>query len=287
VVTALALAAAFAFAVGNVLQQLGTMQTDAGEDDPRFLVQMFRRPVWLAGALCQASGWILQAIALDKGPLAQVQSITTLSLVIALPLGARYTGQRVTRPVVLGAIAVVVGVVVFIAVGTPESGTSTPAASVAIGATLVTVVLTALFAAFGARRTGGMRATLFGTAAGFAFGLQGAATKVFVGVVPDGFGAVLSSFSTWLLVLSALLGLAFQQGALKTGVLAPAMASSNAVTLLVSVVLGAAVFDEMVGTDALTRFVAWVGIAVAVTGVVVLAARSESPTTLPTVAAEP
>src|SRR5271165_1111739 len=93
----LALLAAVAFAAGNVLQQKGTLETPAGGDDPRFLVQILRRPVWLAGALSQVAGWVLQAAALDQGPLIVVQSLTMLSLVIALPLGARLTGQHVGR----------------------------------------------------------------------------------------------------------------------------------------------------------------------------------------------
>ena len=56
----LALLAAFAFAFGSVLQQKGTLQAPAQGDDPRFLVQILRRPVWLAGAACQGSGWVLR-----------------------------------------------------------------------------------------------------------------------------------------------------------------------------------------------------------------------------------
>lgn len=91
--TVLALLAAFAFALGNVLQQKGALETPATGDDPHFLIQILRRPVWLAGAACQGGGWVLQAVALDTGSLVVVQSITTMSLVIALPVGKRLTGQ--------------------------------------------------------------------------------------------------------------------------------------------------------------------------------------------------
>jgi len=76
----LALLAATAFAFGNVLQQKGTLSTDDGEGKPSFLVQILREPVWLLGGALQVTGWVLQAVALDKGPLVVVQSITTLSL---------------------------------------------------------------------------------------------------------------------------------------------------------------------------------------------------------------
>ena len=55
---------------------------------------------------------------------------------------------------------------------------------------------------------------------------------------------LLTSWSVWVLIVSALTGFALQQSALKTGVLAPAMASSNSVTLFSSVILGIAVYGE-------------------------------------------
>ena len=86
---ALAILAAVLFALGTVLQQKGTLSTEATEGDPHFLLQILRRPVWLAGAVLQSSGWVVQAMALDRASLVVVQSLTALSLVIALPLGAR------------------------------------------------------------------------------------------------------------------------------------------------------------------------------------------------------
>src|ERR1700710_1973499 len=83
----LAVVAALAFAFGTVLQQRGTLDTKAAEGDPRFLSEVIRKPVWLLGAALQAVGWVVQAVALDKGSLIVVQSLCALSLVFALPIG--------------------------------------------------------------------------------------------------------------------------------------------------------------------------------------------------------
>src|SRR5512139_2784601 len=99
----LALLSAFSFALGSVLQQRGTLQTEAVEGDPRFLAEIIRKPVWLLGGLMQVCGWILRAAALDRGSLAVVQSLCALSLVFALPLGARLTEQQVGRRSIIGA----------------------------------------------------------------------------------------------------------------------------------------------------------------------------------------
>jgi drug/metabolite transporter (DMT)-like permease len=268
---ALALLAAFAFALGNVLQQKGTLETPAAGDDPRFLVQVLRRPVWLAGGGCQVAGWVLQAIALGSGSLIVVQSLTTMSLVLALPLGARITGQEISRRVWLGAAAVVAGIVLFLSVGSPQGGTSMPPSSAWWSAGLSALVLVTVLGGLGGRRQGATKALLFGSAAGVAFALQATVTKQFDTVVGGGISAILSSWTIWVLIASALVGFVLQQSALKTGILAPAMASSNAVTLFGSVVLGITVFGENLSSSGGTLAPALIGLGAALVGVVLLA----------------
>jgi drug/metabolite transporter (DMT)-like permease len=118
----LALLAATAFAVGSALQQRGALRTTATGEDTRFLVQLRRQPVWLLGALMQAVGWVLQALALHEGSFVAVQTLTTLSLVIALPFGAWLTNQPITGTVVLGAAAATGGIVVFLSLAPPRAG---------------------------------------------------------------------------------------------------------------------------------------------------------------------
>jgi drug/metabolite transporter (DMT)-like permease len=268
----LALLTATAFAAGTVLQQRGTLRAPAGADDSRFLVQILREPVWIAGALMQALGWTLQAAALDRGPLVVVQAITTLSLVIALPLGVKFTNQRVGRPEITAAIAVVVGIIVFLLAGTPAGGTSTPSAAEWWSAGLFTIVLLGALGAYGRSRDGATRAALFGGAAGVGFALQAAVTKVFVNELGHGVSALLHTWSTYVLILSAIAGFVLQQSALKTGVLAPAMAASNASTLVFSAVFGITVFGESLAEGGGRVAFAILGLALAVAGVVRLAA---------------
>ncbi len=271
VAVVLALLAAGAFGVGNVLQQLGTLQTSDEEGRHSFLLQILRQPVWLLGAVLQAAGWVLQAVALDKGALVTVQSLTTLSLVIALPFGARLTGQVVTRGVVAGAVAVLVGIVLFLSVGSPSGGTERPSAAAWWSACLVTLALVVAIGSLGRSRSGAHQALLFGMAAGFGFALQTAVTKQFVTEVGSGLGALLSGWTVYVLVASAVTGFVLQQSALKTGVLAPAIASSNSVTLFAGVVLGISVFGETLHRGNGHLVPAAIGLAAALVGVVLLA----------------
>jgi drug/metabolite transporter (DMT)-like permease len=269
---ALAVLAAFLFAIGTVLQQKGTMSTEAGEDDPRFLVQILRRPVWLAGAVLMASGWVVQAMALDRGSLVVVQSLVALSLVIALPLGALLTDQHIGRREVLGAGLTLVGIIFFVSAGQPQGGNPNPSAEAWWAAIVVVYVLVVALFFVGARFTGAAKALTYGAAAGLGYGLQAAVTKTFVTEVGSGIVALLSSWSVYVLILSALTGFALQQSSLKTGVLAPAMASANSVTLFTSVILGVAVYDEMLSKSGAGHVSsAFLGLAIALAGIALLA----------------
>jgi drug/metabolite transporter (DMT)-like permease len=270
VVYLLGLAAALAFALGSVLQQKGTLEVPASEGDPHFLAQILRRPVWLAGAGFQFSGWVLQAAALDRGPLTVVQSLTTMSLVIALPLGAWITDQHITSRVTLAAIAIVAGIVLFLTTASPHRGTSVPTAAAWLTASLSSATVIAVLSGLGRTHTGARKALLLGSAAGVCYALQSAVTKVFVTLIGTGIAAVLSSWTIYVLVVSALVGFVLQQSALKTGVLAPAIASSNAVTLFASVVFGVTVFDEPISSGSGRLATAILGLAIALAGIVLL-----------------
>ena len=284
---ALAVLAAFLFAIGTVLQQKGTLSTEAGEDDPRFLVQILRRPVWLVGAAMMAAGWVVQAMALDRGSLVVIQSLVALSLVIALPLGALLTDQRIGRRELLGAGLTLVGIIFFVSAGQPQNGNPHPGAAAWWTAVLVIYGLVIVLFLVGARFSGAAKALTYGAAAGLGYGLQAAVTKTFVTEVGSGVLALLSSWSIYVLILSALTGFALQQSSLKTGVLAPAMASANSVSLFTSVILGITVYDETISkSGAGHTSSAFIGLAVALVGIALLAGSaapesSEQPTTKP------
>jgi drug/metabolite transporter (DMT)-like permease len=231
--------------------------------------------VWLAGAVVQSAGWVLQAVALDRASLVAVQSITALSLVIALPLGAMLTQQHIGPREVTGALLTTAGIVFFLSAGQPQGGTSSPAAADWWSACLLTFALVGLLFLVGRRFNGAARALTLGAAAGLGYGLQAAVTKTFVTEVGSGVVALLTSWSVWVLIVSALTGFALQQSSLKTGVLAPAMASSNSVTLFTSVLLGITVYDETLSkAGAAHSGASFAGLALAIAGIAFLAGSS-------------
>lgn len=267
----LGLLAAFSFAFGLVLQQRGTLETTAPEGDPRFLAEVVRKPVWLLGGALVIVGWILQAAALNYGSLVVVQSLMALSLVFALPLGARFTGQHIGRRSIIGALTTLVGIILLVAVGQPQGGISQPATSAWITSGLIILVLIVLLVGVGRRRRGAIAAALFAAAAGICFAFQAALTKVFVGELGNGASAVFSSWYVYGLIASAVLGFGLQQSALKSGFLAPAMGALNVATLVVSVILGVTLFQEALSQGQGRLSPAVIGLVIAVVGVLILA----------------
>jgi drug/metabolite transporter (DMT)-like permease len=277
IVYLLGLLSPLAFALGTVMQQRGTMETPAGEGDPRFLVQMIRRPVWLVGGFITVCAFLLQAAALRYGSLSLVQALQVLSLVFALPLGARLTGQRIGRRSLAGAAVTVIGLAVFVVLGQPNGGVLEPGGTEWLIAGIALVIVTAVLSWMGFRRRGALAAALLATAAGVCFALQGGATKVLVSRLGDGFGAVGASWPLYALILSAVIGFALQQASLKTAALAPSMAALEAATLAASVLIGVTVFHEVISAEAERLFPAVIGVGLAIVGVGILASGGNQP----------
>ena len=285
-VALLALLAATAFALGTVLQQKGTLADPgptpagtgaaSGAGGLRFLTQLFARPVWLLGGAVTAVGAFLNALALHWGTLAGVQALTTLSLVIALPFGVLLTDQRLTGSVWLGACLLVAGIVLFVVAGSPQQGTSAPSAADWWSAGLVSLALIGILVRTGHGRRPALQAVIFGMGAGLGFGMASALTKQFTDLVGRGFVAILTGWELWALIAAGVVGLALGQSALRTGVLAPAMAATNAVTLFVSVTLGVTVFGEKLHRGGGHLALVAVGLALVLMGVVLLA-RAPAP----------
>ncbi len=269
-VEALATAAAVAFALGNVLQQRGTTEVPADRHYGPFLLLVVGRPVWLAGLALQILGWLFQACALANGQLVVVQAICAVSVVLVLPFGARLTAQQVTMKVAVGSISTVIGIVVFLVIGRPNSGTGTPGVGAWWIAGLGTFFVVGGCANLARVRTGATQALLFGTAAGFCFALQGAVTKQVVGSLGAGVVHALVQWPLYILLGTALVGFALWQLSLRADVLAPAMASSNAASLLGGVLLGVTLFGETLHHEGASIELALLGLTMALVGVVLL-----------------
>ena len=126
---ALAIVAAVAFALGACSSRRALSKPKPVRTIRRFLIQILHKPIWLAGAISQAVGWVLQAAALDRASLMVVQALSALSLVMALPLGTWLTHQNIGRQELAGALLSVAGIVFFLSAGQPQGGSSQSSAA--------------------------------------------------------------------------------------------------------------------------------------------------------------
>ncbi len=279
---ALALIAAALFALGSVLQQkAGTDAPTIGARTP-LLLQMARRPVWLAGVAADGLAFVAQAAALGIGSLAVVQPLLVASVVFALPLGAWLTDQRVGRQEVIAALALLAGLGAFIVVADPtggHDGASLGAWLIAAAACGGPCVALALLAP---RVPGPRRAALLGAAAGILFALSAALTKTVVSELDNGIVTLVTTWPLYGLVAVGYVSMTLNQMSLDAGALAATMATSTALDPIASVVLGLTLFEESISAGPIDALVILLALAVVVAAMIVLARDQAEPPSMAT-----
>ena len=270
-----ALLAAFCFAVAALVQQTVARATGADEAlRPRLLLDLARRPRWLAGIGLDALAFFILALALAFGPLALVQPLASLDVLFALPLIARRQGRRLTLQDKAGAVTVAGGIVIFLIVAPPGGGVKAPGLASWGPVFLAAGALSAVTALAGLRVTGKARVIWLAVAAGSVFGVLSALTKATVDVVAmRGVGA-LATWEPWALLLCGIAGALLGQSAYSSGALSLSLPVLDTLSPIVAVVIAATVFDEKLASSAWQLGVQLAGGALAVTGIAVLSRSS-------------
>jgi len=274
---ALALTAAFCFALAATLQQKGALGSgEVSLAHPRSLLNLARQRIWLLGTAALLVGYVFQAGALDNGRLAIVQPLLVTTIVFALPLGYWLTHQPVGRREVVGAIVVVVGLAVFTVVGDPAGGNdNAPADEWAIAIVVVSVVAGVLLL-LGGRGTLTRKAGMYGAAAGLLYGLSASLCKPTVEMLDDdGLGEMLTSWELYAFAIAGIAAFVIQQVSLGTGRLAPSVATTSVMNPIVSVLIGVLLLDEVLEDPPSKKVVAWVGLGCALAGAVVISLARE------------
>jgi drug/metabolite transporter (DMT)-like permease len=270
-----ALVAAFCFAAGSLVQQ--TVARSSGADElmrPRLLLDLARRPLWLAGIGLDALSFFILALALAFGPLALVQPLAALDVLFVLPLIARRQRRQLTLQDGLGALAVAAGIVIFLAVATPSGGESAPGLTAWLPVFLAASLLSALSAVAGLRVTGKARVIWLGVAAGSSIGVLDALTKATVDVLSNRGVAVLATWEPYALVVAGLTGALLGQSAFSSGALSLSLPVIDTLTPIIAVVIGATVFGEELASAAWQLGLQLAGGVIAVAGIFVLSRSS-------------
>jgi drug/metabolite transporter (DMT)-like permease len=289
---AVALVASVVLAFGAYFQNHGasTVEKEQGENPQdggeqrtakRFgvpqLLALLRQPRWLLGSGLLTVAVVLQLASLALAPLAVVQPLGAVALVVTAILDARLNHTRMSKRAVLAIIASVAGVTAFVVTAsfttTSGRGNGGQQIVVLVLLTIVLVVFTVLFAVLH-RRLGSLRLAL---AAGTLFGFVVTLAKVIIDRVP---GILGSGFrpDDWLvllcvlgLVVAGVAGLYLVQTAYAAGSPDLVVAALTVIDPLVAVSIGIVVLQEAAHAPWWAFVVFAVTEAVAVAGVVTLA----------------
>ena len=267
-----ALAAACAFGAAAALQHQQAGLAPRGRTlSPRLLLDVARRPLWLAGLALATAGYVLQALALAYGPLTLVAPIVAADLLFALPLAARWSRRPLRARDWGGCLLVATGVAVFLAVSPPPSDRpDVPATDwfLVFGAVAVITGLSVT----AARITGKTaRARLFAGAAGVVFGLTAAVTASLArSLRQDGLGSIFGHWEPWVLIWLGITGILLSTGAFQASALSSSLPIIDTVEPVSGVLIGAVIFDERLATSFSGLLVQFCAAGVAVAGIALL-----------------
>jgi len=276
VAAALALIAAFCFALAATLQQRGALNLPTiSLADPKSLLRLAGNVTWLAGTLVLVTGYLFQAGALDRGRLVVIQPLLVTTIVFALPLGYFLTKQHVGRREVTGAIVVLCGLALFVYFGDPAGGNENASnAQWAIAFAVLGAISTVLFV-FGRGGDLSMKAAVYGTVSGIMFGVSSALTKPTLEFLHESVGTMLSHWECYALAIAGVGGFVLQQVSLGTGRLAPSVATVSVANPVVGILIGVLLLDERLSRPTWHVLLAVVGLALALIGAVVISLSQE------------
>jgi drug/metabolite transporter (DMT)-like permease len=242
----LALLAALCFALAATLWQKASLSLDAvSVRQPKSLLVLLGRWVWLLGLCAQVVGVGLQAAALDRGRVSIIQPLLVTTVIWALPLGYFLTHQTIGRREVSGAAIIVVGLALFALFGDPAAGVDNAPGSDWVASILVLSTICAALLVFSNRGGPSSRAAVLGAAAGVLYGLSATLMKPVVeNVHAQGLGATIAGWQFWVWAAAGIIGFVVQQLSLSTGRLVPSVATVSVANPAVSVLLGALVLQE-------------------------------------------
>ncbi|MDE3204502.1 MAG: DMT family transporter [Acidobacteriota bacterium] len=242
-----ALGSSLLYALASVLQHRGASdQPDEESLKVSLLLRLVRQPIWVLGLVCDAAGYVLQFVALGHGAIVVVQPLLVCGLLFALPLGAAWSGRRLSRIDWVGAVLVCAGLAVFLGVAAPAPGRNNTGpvqwATLLIAAGVVAVALTLT----GRRADRRGTAVALAAAAGVVYGAAAALTKTSSHLLDRGIVPVVIHWQPYVLVVFGVAGMVLAQSAFQAGALDFSLPTMTVVDPIVSIAIGAFVFHEAV-----------------------------------------
>lgn len=264
----LALCAALASAVGNVIRQRSAQEvTDKRVGHLKLFGMLLRDTRWWLGGLGDIGSYVLLAAALDKGSVLLVMSLQVTALLFALPMYARVSPHPITRREWAWALLLAVALAVLIAVGDPTGGQQrAPLQTWLVVAVVIGPLL--LLGLLGARIwvDRPVAALLLAAVAGSLLAVFAVLMKGVVDILEHHPGQWWHSFEFYALVACGAAGMIYHQSAYRAGALTASLPTIIVAKPVVGGILGIVVLGETLAAGG------WEWFLLAVTTVVVISA---------------
>jgi drug/metabolite transporter (DMT)-like permease len=263
-------AAGACFATANLAQQWASRSSRPPALSTRLVVELFHNRTWLLGFGLVAASYGLQSVALSFGPLSLVQSILVSEILFAAPVSAWLHHERVGPRLVLGAVAVALGLPLALVASSPHGGN--PEASGPAWLLTIACVGAVAGLAVAARPLlrGVARASALAFAGAVVMGSQSALLDVSLVNLREGAAAVATAWQSYVLVVASVLGGWLIQSAYRDGPLVASLPMLDAGEPTVAVLIGVFLFGEQLQTDGVRVPLAALGILLVVAGIVLV-----------------
>ncbi|MEY9988683.1 drug/metabolite transporter (DMT)-like permease [Streptomyces sp. V4I8] len=246
-----ALCAALGNAVATVLQRKAALTVPRSEGfRAGLMLDLLRRPVWLAGILAVIAAAVCQALALATGPLTIVQPLFVLELPLTLIVASLLMNRHLPGTGWVAVSVVVAGLAVGLFAASPTGNRTQVALDRWIPALAVCMSLVVALALTALRRPEGRaRAACLGAATAISYAVTAALMKASMHILEEqGLAGFLSAWQTYAFAATGVCALFLLEHAMQAG---PLVASQPALTLgdaLVSLALGITLYEEEIRT---------------------------------------
>jgi hypothetical protein len=248
-----AVAGAASFGLASAIQQRATKEVPTtGTLDPRLILELIRRPVWVLGIVTVVVGLSLQLVALAFGPLVLVQPLLVTGVLFGAVFAALLAHRRVDRLIVLGSLGCVAGLSAFLLLAHPTDVST----QLADGWTLLPLAITLAVLVVGclavaARFSGAVHVAALAAATGVLYGLTAGLMKVVTSLVRSGgFVELFGHPVLYVVCVVGPMGFLLSQNTFQQGTLiAPALAIITIVDPLVGVAIGVSWLGEQINSS--------------------------------------
>ncbi|MGI5215697.1 DMT family transporter [Plantactinospora sp. CA-290183] len=272
----LGVASAACFALSSVLEQHAAKQERPTRTiDPRLLIRLLHRPLWLFGWVPDGIGTVLQALALRFGPLALVEPLLASGLFMAVPLEAALERRRPHRRDMILVVVGAVGLVAFLAAANPRGGVTQPSLLAWIGVGIAIGSLAALCLVIAWRTQNATRGLMLGIATGLLYAGAAALLKTVTSKLPDHPLSLLTDWHLYALIVVGGVALTLNQNAFQGGPIAAPLTAIALLDPFTSVLIGVTAFKEELSLEGPRLFIGLLGV-LAMTVGIWLARRTRS-----------